>query len=137
MKKGLLVAVMALLVLSARAYDYPYLVFTNTSGVTTALAADGLTATVNGSMLVVTNASGTVSFVLTDLASMQFSTDGINLVDGLENVLQADAPVRVFTVAGLSLGEFDNLLQAAQRLGKGAYVIVQNGNSQKVVIGEK
>jgi hypothetical protein len=34
----------------------------------------------------------------------------------------------------MSLGTFDNLVQAAQQLGAGAYVIVQSGKSQKLIV---
>ena len=116
----------------AQAGEYAYLVFTNTNGTQTALTVSNLSATVSGSTLVVTNDDGTVNFSLTDLASMQFSTTGS--LTALEMVLDGDQPVQVFGISGTSLGSFANLLQAAQQLNAGAYVIVQNGKSQKLVV---
>ena len=132
MKKMLIIALLAAGVLPAMAGEYAYLVFTNTSGTTTALTVSNLSATVSGSALVVTNDDGTVNFTLTDLASMQFSmTDSVT---ALENVLDGDRPVQVFSISGTSLGSFDNFVQAAQQLDKGTYVIVQSGKTQKMVV---
>jgi len=117
-----------------QAGEYAYLVFTNAEGTKTALSVTNLTMTVNGAQLDVTNADGTVNFTLTDLAAMQFSVDGVNLPEGISNVLNADAPVAVYAISGTSLGTFDNLVQAAQQLGAGAYVIVQSGKSQKLIV---
>ena len=132
MKKILLAVMLAAGVLPAMAGEYAYLAFTNTSGITTSLSAVNLAATVSGSSLVVTNDEGTVSFALTELASMQFST--ITPETALDNVLDGDQPVTVLSISGTSLGSFDNLVQAAQQLDKGTYVIVQSGKSQKLVV---
>jgi len=134
MKKGLLIAALTLCLTTAKAYDYPFLVFVNTSGDTTALSVSNLTLTVSGTSLSVTNNDGTVSFALTDLVSMQFSTDDGQLAESLEKVLNADAPVQVYTLEGLPLGRFDNLLQAVGRLEKGLYVVSDGKNAQKILV---
>lgn len=132
MKKILLAVMLAAGVLPTMAGEYAYLAFTNTSGITTSLSAVNLAATVSGSSLVVTNDEGTVSFALTELASMQFST--IAPETALDNVLDGDQPVTVLSISGTSLGSFDSLVQAAQQLDRGTYVIVQSGKSQKLVV---
>ena len=114
------------------AADYPYLVFTNTSGTNVVLSVENLTLTVSGSTLQVSNADGTTSFTLTDLASMQFSADGTT--DGLEDVLNADLPVSVYSLTGVSLGTFDNLQQAVEGLDAGSYVISDGKNAQTIVV---
>ena len=118
----------------AQAGEYAYLVFTNTEGTKTALSVTDLTMTVNGAQLDVTNAEGTVQFTLTDLAAMQFSVDGESLPQGVDNVLIAEAPVTVYAINGMSLGAFSSMLQAVQQVGRGTYVIVQSGKSQKLVV---
>ena len=133
MRKMLLIALLAVGMLPTMAGEYAYLVFTNTSGTTTALTATNLSAKVNGSTLVVTNNDGTVNFTLTELAAMQFSVDGEHL-SALENVLNGDQPVQVYSINGTAFGSFDNLEQAAQQLDRGIYVIVQSGKSQKLVV---
>ena len=114
-----------------QAGEYAYLVFTNTEGTQTALSVTDLTMTVNGDQLDVTNAEGTVNFSLTELASMEFSANGLT---ALENVLDGDKPVQVYSINGMTLGSFSSLVQAVQQLDRGAYVMVQNGKSQKLVV---
>ena len=132
MKKiGLLLVAVACAVM-AQAADYPYLVFTNTAGTTTSLSVSNMTLTVNGSELTVTNAEGTQAFTLTDLAAMQFSQDGS--VTAIENVIDGEKSVDVYSVTGVGLGSFSNLREAAGVLPTGAYVIKQGGKSQTVVV---
>jgi len=132
MRKIGMVLAMLVCAMMAQAGEYAYLVFTNTSGTTTALIVNNLSATVSGSTLVVTNDDDTVNFTLTDLASMQFSTS--DTLTALENVLDGDKPVQVFNINGTSLGMYENLVQAVQQLGAGAYVISNGKVSQTVVV---
>lgn len=132
MKRFLFLISMAVCFFTAHAYDYPYLVFTNTEGITTAVNVSNLTLTVNGSEMQLTNDDGTLNFVLTDLASMQFSAT--ETVTALKNVLNADAPVQVFSLTGISLGSYESLVSAARSLGKGIYVFSDGTNSQKIVV---
>lgn len=130
-KIGMVLAMLVCMVI-AQAGEYAYLVFTNTSGTTTALTVSNLTATVSGSKLIVTNDDGTVNFAMTELASMQFSVDGETLA--LDNVLDGDKPVQVYSISGTSLGTFANLVQAAQQLSAGAYVISNGKNAQTIIL---
>ena len=132
MKKiGLMVA-MAVCALTAWSVDYPYLVFTNTEGTTTAFSVSNLTMTVSGTELQVTNDDGTVSFKLAELSAMQFSST--ETLTALENVLKADEPVKVLTLTGMEIGSFDSLLDAARSLEKGVYVLTNGKNTQKIII---
>ena len=133
MKKILVLAVTVVCAVMAQAADYPYLVFTNTAGTTTAMSVSSLTMTVSGSSLQVTNSDGTETFTLTDLASMQFSADG-SATTAIENVLEADRAVEVFSVTGAQIGSFGSLIEAVQGLNAGAYVIKQGINTQTVVV---
>lgn len=132
MKKVLILVVAVVCAGIAQAADYPYLVFTNTVGTQTALTVSNMTLTVKGSKLTVTNAEGTQAFTLTDLAAMQFSTDGN--VAAVENVLDGEKAVEVYSVTGVSLGSYGSLYEAAGVLPMGAYVIKQGGKSQTVVV---
>ncbi len=116
----------------AHASTYNFLVFTNTEGTNTAFSVKNLMLNVEDGTLQVTNADGTISLLLTALKSMQFSEDGT--LTALENVLDADAPVQVFSVSGTSLGVYGSLMEAAQTLNAGAYVISNGSVSQTVVI---
>ena len=116
----------------AHASTYNYLVFTNQAGTTTAFAVSNLTITVSGTDLQVKNDEGTISLVLTELASMQFSVD--KEVTTLENVLCADEPVQVYSITGSSLGTYNSMLDAAKSLQMGTYVLSNGSNSQTIII---
>ena len=116
----------------AHASTYNFLVFTNTEGTNTAFSVKDLTLKVDGSELLITNAEGTVSMLLTAMKSMQFSEDGT--VSAVENILNADTPVQVFSVSGTSLGVYSSLMEAAQTLNAGAYVISNGSVTQTIVV---
>lgn len=132
MKKFFALAVTVVCAVIAQAADYPYLVYTNTAGTTTVMSVSSLTMTVSGSSLQVTNSDGTETFALTDLSNMQFSADGSTTA--IEQVLEADLPVEIFSVTGVQLGSFGSLREAVQELNAGAYVIKQGVNTQTVVV---
>ena len=116
----------------AHASTYNFLVFTNTEGTKTAFSVKDLMLNVEGSDLLITNAEGMVSMLLTAMKSMQFSKDGT--VSAIENILNADTPLQVFSVSGTSLGVYSSLMEAAQTLNAGAYVISNGSVTQTVVI---
>ena len=129
-KVFLLLAVCTTMMTHASTYNY--LVFTNTEGTNTAFSVKDLTLKVEGSDLLITNAEGTVSMLLTAMKSMQFSEDGT--VSAVENILNADTPVQVFSVSGTSLGVYGSLMEAAQTLNAGAYVISNGSVTQTIVV---
>lgn len=129
-KIGMVLAMLVCAVM-AQAGEYAYLVFTNAAGTKTALSVNDMTLQVNGTQLDVTNAEGTVNFTLTDLVRMEFSADGLTAI---ENVLDGDQPVQVYSVNGMTLGNFSSLVQAVQQLDKGVYIMVQSGKSQKLIV---
>jgi hypothetical protein len=116
----------------AHASTYNFLVFTNTEGTKTVFSVANLWLNVDGSDLQVTNADGTVSILLTALKSMQFSEDSI--ISAVENVLNADAAVQVYSVSGSLLGSYGSLMEAAQTLDAGAYVISNGSVTQTIVV---
>ena len=130
MKKVLLL-LFTLCAIAAQANTYQYLVFTNTACHTTALSVNNLTLQVKGNELHATNNDGTVNFTLTELQTMQFSVDGTTNV---ENVLNADAPVEVFSLTGATIGTYTSLIDAAQQLNAGTYVISNGKTSQTIQI---
>ena len=131
MKKVFLLLAVCLAMMT-HASTYNFLVFTNTEGTKTAFSVKDLTLKVEGSDLLITNAEGTVSMLLTAMKSMQFSEDGT--VSAVENILNADAPVHVFSVSGTSLGVYSSLMEAAQTLNAGAYVISNGSVTQTIVV---
>ena len=116
----------------AHASTYNFLVFTSTEGNKAAFGVKNLTLKVEGSDLLITNAEGTVNLILAGLASMQFSNE--NIATDLEDVLNADAPMQVFSLSGTSLGVYGSLMEAAQTLNAGAYVISNGSVTQTIVV---
>ena len=131
MKKEFLLLAVCLAMMT-HASTYNYLVFTNTEGTNTVFSVANLWLNVDGSDLQVTNADGTVSILLTALKSMQFSEDSI--ISAVENVLNADAAVQVYSVSGSLLGSYGSLMEAAQTLDAGAYVISNGSVTQTIVV---
>lgn len=129
--KKVLILLLVLCATFAQASTYKYLVFTNTAGTTTAFGVNNLTLTIDGGQLQVTSADGSVNIALTDLKSMQFSADGTT---ALEKVIDADAPVQVYSISGASLGTYESMLEAAKSLHAGSYVISNGNQSQTIVI---
>lgn len=114
------------------ASTYQNLVFTNQEGTTTAFAVSNLTLKVNNTDLQVTNNVGTVNFVLKELASMEFSGD--KTITSIENVLNADDVVQVYSISGVSLGTYSSMVEAAKSLQTGTYVISNGDVSQTIVV---
>ena len=114
------------------ASTYQNLVFTNQEGTTTAFAVSNLTLKVNNTDLQVTNNVGTVNFVLKELASMEFSGD--KTITSIENALNADDVVQVYSISGVSLGTYSSMVEAAKSLQTGTYVISNGDVSQTIVV---
>jgi len=117
-----------------QAGEYAYLVFVNQQNDTTALSVTDMTLRVQDNSLSVTNADGTVSFTLTDLQFMQFMTEEGQMAMRLDNVLDANAPIDVYTILGVKVAHFNSLPEAAGVLGKGSYVITNGKTSQTIIL---
>lgn len=115
----------------ASAGTYSYLEFTNTSGAKTAFNVTNLSLTISNNTLQIRNDEGSVDFTLTDLESMQFTT---NCTTSVDNILNADAPVQVLTLNGALVGTYPSLVDAAKCLSVGVYVISNGDISQTIVI---
>lgn len=131
MKKAILLLALCCAIV-AQASVYNYLVFTNKGGSTTAFSVKDLTLKVNGGELQVSNNDGTVNLVMTELATMQFSES--ENVTALENVLNGDEPVQVYHITGVLLGTYGSIVEAAQVLNAGTYVISNGSVTQRIVI---
>ena len=132
-KIGMVLAMLVCAVM-AQAGEYAYLVFVNQNNDTTALSVTDMMLNVNENSLTVTNAEGSVNFTLTDLQFMQFMTEDGQVAQSLDNILDANAPIDVYTILGVKVGHYNNLLQAAGVLGKGSYVITNGKNAQTIVL---
>jgi len=120
--------------LMVQAGEYAYLVFVNQSNDTTVLSVTDMTLTVNNKSLTVTNAEKTLNFTLTDLQFMQFMNEAGEMAQTIDHVLDADAPIEVYTLSGLRVGHYNSLTEAAHVLDKGSYVITNGKNAQTIVL---
>ena len=132
-KIGMVLALLVCAVI-AQAGEYAYLVFVNQNNDTTALSVTDMTLSVNENSLSVTNAEGTVNFTLTDLQFMQFMTEDGQMAMSIDNILDANAPIDVYTISGVKVGRYNSLLEAAGVLGKGSYVITNGKNAQTIIL---
>lgn len=135
MRKSILLSLFLALasMMYADDYTYPYLVFTNSQGSQTAIAVDGLEITISDGNLLATNAEGTTTLSLADLASMQF-TETADMSTGIDELDTAELPVTVYSLSGIEVGTFDNLKMAQQRLQQGVYIAKQNGKTAKFCV---
>lgn len=136
-KKAIMALVASLVIATAWADDYPYLTFRTSNGEEVSVATSSLVITFENGNMVATTDGTPLTISLADLSKMFFSADatGIDEVttkDGLEN---ADEPVEVFTLTGISVGKYENLNQAKSTLQKGIYVV--KGSSQTLKIAVK
>ena len=126
MKRILLSLLCVIGVTIAKAYDYNYLVFQTANGTSTSVDVKDLTITINGTSLVVTNSSGTLS----DLSKMYFSsTAGITDISSDKN-----QEVEIYSPSGMFVGKFDNLLSAQKQLDKGIYIVKSDNQTSKINI---
>lgn len=117
--------------IALQASTYKYLTFTNTSGQIISFTVENLHLEIlNDTQLHISNNDCSLSLRLIDLSSMQFTENGTTALD---NVLNADAPIQVFTLTGASLGTFKSLIHAGMSLSSGTYVI-SNGNVSQTII---
>ena len=125
MKRTFLAAVMAAASVGvyADAYAYPYLIFTDT----------------NGGQLIATNSTGTQTFTLSQLASMQFSASADGTV-GIGSMADGQGtPAQGFELYDLSGRRVMRSAQAAgaqlQSMQKGVYVVrTADGRTSKITV---
>jgi len=138
MKKTLVIALLAAIASQGHAADdgdtgYSFLMLTTTTGSKTTLGVEGLQLTISGTQLVATNAAGTRSFNLSQLASMQFTnTSTATAIGAVES--SAEQGVDIFTLGGTSLGHFSSVEECRAKLGRGIYVARQSGKTTKIQV---
>lgn len=116
----------------AQASSYEYLVFTNIDGNKTAFQLNNLSMRINVDELEISSDDLSVNLVLAELVSMQFSND--NPTTGLVEIINADAPLEVFSVSGTLLGSYPSLIDVAHHLNAGVYLISNGSITQKIIV---
>ncbi len=134
MKRLLIFVMMLTGTIGAFADDYPYLTFQKSDGTSQSVPVEGLTLSFDNGSLVATNGSESYSFALTELNKMYFSAENATAIEELTATLPADGTVEVFTPAGVSLGQYDNLKAAQGALSQGLYIFKTSGKTLKVMV---
>lgn len=131
MYKMLLFGVMLVASLSAAA-NYNSMEFKTTDGSSKTIGTTGLTITVNGDQLLVTNTAGeTATFEASALATMQF----VGGDAGVETLLFGSGTVEAYTVDGQYAGKFDSVNEARLSLSNGIYILKgAQGKSIKIIV---
>jgi len=127
MKKLLLTLSAIVLSISAQAYDYPYLAFQTTSGTTTTVEVESLEITIESGQITVKNSDDTVSFNLTELSKMYFSTTdvsgeatGIHEMESLSSTTENE----IYDLQGNKVSQ--------NNMRPGVYIIKMNNGTRKV-----
>ena len=129
MKKVLLLLALCSAML-AQATTYKYLTFENTQGHKISLSVEGLTLDFCENIVRISNNEHTIGLEIADLAYMYFSGE----VTAVDNVLNTDAPIDIYTVMGVSLGGYSSLTEAIDNVLAGTYVITNGYQSQTIVV---
>ncbi len=131
MKKILFLALFMIGTLATYAddYAYPYLVFETADGTKTSVAiTDGTITIANGQLTM-----GGQTFALADLSKMYFSTTTTGITNVNDN-LNVNDEVSIYTLSGISLGKFQNVDAAKTALNKGIYVVKTVNTTYKIAI---
>lgn len=134
MKKLFLCGAILLASLTALA-DYNFMEFNYSDGNVKVISAEGLTITVEGNTLEISNTKGeSFNVDASSLTSMQFTN---NDPAGVKTIIDGEIPVMVFDLEGRKIGVFESLNSARNALNNGIYVIKNSdGETIKLVIGK-
>ncbi|MBQ3698571.1 MAG: hypothetical protein II886_01530 [Prevotella sp.] len=123
MKKLLLAVLLMAATLSAKAADYPYLVFVTTDGTSTSVSvSSSLSITISGTTLT----AGSRSFTLSNLSKMYFSATEVST--GIKAITQAelDEVTAVYDLNGKEIGK--------SQMQKGVYIIKSKNGTYKIAV---
>ena len=130
-KKLLLLSAMVCVSLGMFA-DYSALTFTDNTGERFSINTENLVITVADGQLQAVSGDNQMQFVLTDLASMEFTNEDTS---GVEAVNAVSGGVTLYSVDGSVAGTFSSLDQAKSRLPEGVYVVtLADGGILKIYI---
>lgn len=134
MKKSLFFLLTLGAVATAQADDYSYLTFQTSDGQAQSVASASLVITfANGNLVATDNNGATTTLPLASLSKMYFSSESTG-IDAPSSSIPTDEHVEVFTLAGISLGQYENLQQAETTLAKGIYVVKSPSQTLKIVV---
>ncbi len=123
MKKTLLLLVLMMGTLSIHADDYPFLTFVTTDGSKTSVSVSGLNITFSGTTLT----TGTLSFTLTNLNKMYFSTTDESTT-GISEIMNTDLyeATEIYNLRGMQVTK--------DQMHHGVYVVKTKKGTYKVYV---
>ena len=125
MKKILLLLTMLVGAMTAQAEDYTYLTFETTDGAKASVSvASDVTLSISGTTLTV----GTLSFTLTNLSKMYFSTTDETGTTGISEVMKADLneATEIYDLQGKKVSK--------NQMRRGVYIVKTNSRTYKMVV---
>lgn len=134
MKKVFLMGLLLASMLSAWAYDYPYLSVQTADGQVVQVAVESLVLTVVDGRLVATNGDGEQAFAVGDLTKMFFAEKDPTGVVNIVSTVNVDNMIDVYSADGVFVGRFGSNEEAKGALRKGIYVMKQNGRTYKIAV---
>lgn len=125
------IIIVGIVSITALAIDNSSLMFTLNTGAKHYIDIQGLEITFTGEKMNAVSANGSLELNLSDISTMQFSTDAA----GVDAISRDAQPVEVYTIAGIEAGSFENLDTAIAALAAGSYVIrYSDGSTLKIAI---
>lgn len=131
MKRTLISMLTLLAVTAASADNYSYLAFQTTDGSTRNIGVESLEMTFSDGKLIASNGTESLEISVADLTRMFFSSEATAIKD---ISLDADSPVKVYTVEGVCVGSYDNMANASANMGKGVYIVKGEKTTHKITI---
>lgn len=119
-------------VLTSYAENPLSLVFQTIDGNSKSIDAKALAITFSDGNLIADNGNESLQFALTDLSRMYFSNENAGVDITIADFNQG--PVKVYTTAGVFMGEFNSVAEASRQLPPATYVINLNDNKTLKII---
>lgn len=131
MKRTLISMLTLLAVTAASADNYSYLAFQTADGSTRSIGVESLEMTFSDGKLIASNGTESLEISVADLTRMFFSSEATAIKD---ISLDADSPVKVYTVEGVCVGRYDNMASASANMGKGVYIVKGEKTTHKITV---
>ena len=116
---------------AASADNYSYLAFQTADGSTRSIGVESLEMTFSDGKLIASNGTESLEISVADLSRMFFSSEATAIKD---ISLDADSPVKVYTVEGVCVGSYDNMASASANMGKGVYIVKGEKTTHKITV---
>ncbi len=133
MKKIVLLIFSAFIFFGISAAEYPYMLIMQKDGTERTFDAIGLEFAVSDGNLSVISSGAEVSFRLSDLDYMVFTSDTSQVSD----IIADDCEVEVYDTGGVFLGRFETLSQARASIdATGVYIVKSKDRTLKIALSK-